>query len=72
MKLIGPTSDFQGKGKYGLPIKANTGVADVEVNQTMPTSTCTYSLGFIPLLINTKEYMYTTCSMTGNHLSTSF
>eukprot|EP01147_Barroeca_monosierra_P004429 gene4429-8542_t len=33
VKLIGPTSDFQGKGKYGLPIKANTGVADVEAKE---------------------------------------
>eukprot|EP00056_Hartaetosiga_gracilis_P003657 m.65758 g.65758 ORF g.65758 m.65758 type:complete len:171 (-) comp11539_c0_seq1:76-588(-) len=33
IKKIGPTKDFKGKGKHGLPIHADTAIDDVEASQ---------------------------------------
>ncbi|EGD83005.1 hypothetical protein PTSG_12050 [Salpingoeca rosetta] len=30
VKLIGPSKDFKAKGKHGLPVKANTGIGEIE------------------------------------------
>eukprot|EP00043_Microstomoeca_roanoka_P026990 m.13251 g.13251 ORF g.13251 m.13251 type:complete len:176 (-) comp7189_c0_seq1:94-621(-) len=32
IKIIGPTKDFSGKGKHGLPVKANTGIDEAKAD----------------------------------------